>query len=154
MNYYLGVTALIAMWGSLPYLTKKLVGDTSTIEMMMFFTSVLWVVFMTLILSIYPGTYSGGRLAELTSFFQRVSWWQLAIWTFGSFVASTMVYHMLLRDHPAYKVVSVSSIFPLVTLILGLTLFREHITPQQIVGVLAIVIGLVIIHTGARHDNS
>lgn len=152
MHFTLGALALIAMWGAMPYLIKKIARDTSSIEMLMFMSALVLTVIMAIVVLMLPCTYRGGRVAEFATFFQRVSWWQLVLWTFVAFVATTMVYYMLLREHPAYKVVSVTSVFPLVTVLLGYAVFKEQITRQEMVGAAVIVAGLVIMNAGVKHS--
>jgi drug/metabolite transporter (DMT)-like permease len=42
----------------------------------------------------------------------------------------------------------VSSIYPVIPLVAGIALFGEHLTRQQLLGVVAIIAGLVLIGLG------
>jgi drug/metabolite transporter (DMT)-like permease len=69
----------------------------------------------------------------------------LFLLTLGCQILSTIIYNYLIAYYPVYKISTIVSISPLITMLLSYILYKTHVSIKSAIGCLIMIIGLIII---------
>jgi drug/metabolite transporter (DMT)-like permease len=139
----LAALATSVFWGVSPFLAKHVLAASPSADVFLFFTSVVTaVVFLALVAVQHRGRV--GR--PLADFARRVPWGAFGAWALLAYVlAPVLFYRLLMTDTPTFLVVLLTSLMPLVTVVVGAAFFREPVTAWQALGVGLVLAGIVVL---------
>jgi drug/metabolite transporter (DMT)-like permease len=75
-----------------------------------------------------------------------VAWGSLALQTVIGAFASYLAWMWLLRHYPATKVSSFTFLTPLFALVFGVTFLREPLTPELVLALVGVAVGIVLVN--------
>lgn len=138
-NIWLASLIIIAIWGTLPILLKMLV-DKHPTHIVMLMSAIMMGVMGVLFSFLF---FTDVRKSITT--FTKSDWMILIYIVVVGSLFSNLLYMYALRDHNSAVVVSVTSIFPIVTLALGAVLLKERVDPIAAVGIILVVAGIMLL---------
>lgn len=129
---------IICIWGAIPILLKQLVQKHTAYPVMLI--SALMFGCVGVLLTMF---HARKQVSKVIKNFSKLEWLSLAfIVIAGSFFAN-MLYMWALERYNSAILVTVTSIFPLVTVLLGFWIFKEHLSLLTMLGILLIVTGVM-----------
>lgn len=139
MNYFVQVALIVAtIWGSIPFFTKHLLKNMS-------YKSIG--VLQSLLSAIVGGVFCYYNLPEIADDFKHINYstiWLLTLLSVMLFCAN-LFYYMVIRDHETYLVASITSIYPLIALVISYLFLNENITYLKFLGIVLVASGIICI---------
>lgn len=138
--------AIVMMWGMLPIVQKMLMHDHGfTPKSLLVLTSTIYFLAIVAVAFIHR--------EEVVSTVKRMTLkaWGLLVLSalVFAFIGNTIYYHAV-KAYPSYLVVTVTSIFPIVTLVAATVLLKEKPQPLAWFGVMIVAIGIMMIGYAER----
>lgn len=138
-----GSALLTTIWGLSPFYSKYLNSLGHSPEFILFISSVLFFVLMTIVMLFMHSP--ANLLKELNQFYNKINPIYFLFWVFFIYILAMIVYYRLLANHHTFLVIALTSIYPLVTLLAAYFIFKEKPKPIHFLAVLLITIGIVLI---------
>lgn len=136
-NFWVLAVVIILIWGSLPIMLKSLTTRYPS-HIIMLTTSIMFGVVATVI-----ALYFYRDLIGHAKVFTKHDWMIMLYVVVAGSLISNMLYLYAIKIHDSTVVVTVTSIFPLVTLLLGMILWKQKYDKIAVMGVVLITIGVM-----------
>lgn len=147
-RFWLSALIIVIIWGTIPILLKKLVQKHSAYPIMLLSAMMFGAVGLLLTFAHKP--------QEVNKVFKQLNAYEWLYLTFiviaGSFF-SNLLYMWALEKYKSSVLVTVTSTFPLVTVLLGVLILKERISIVSAIGILLTVIGVMCLAYGDRSHH-
>lgn len=107
--------------------------------------TVTWMFSVPSILLIPLWYWLGSRASPATALDKTAFFWA-AVASVTSIAATTLLFFVMQR-RPASLAVAATSAYPLITLIIGVLAGAEKFSPQRLIGIVVIIVGVVLVQT-------
>lgn len=137
-NFWLVSLVIIIVWGTIPILLKQLVKTHAPYPIMLLSAIMFGIVGVILSICHVP--------SQMQKVIQRLSasdWLSLAFIVVGGSLFANLLYMWALQRFNSPILVTVTSTFPLVTVLLGIWLLKERLSMIAGLGILLIVGGVM-----------
>lgn len=141
MHHYVEISIFIAfIWGSLPFLTKHILQNIHYKSLILFESILAFT--LTIMYSYYNQTEIMQDLKEMKL---KTA---LAVFILVATVfCVNIMYYNLIRDHETYMISAITSVYPVIALIISYLFLKEKITFLKGLGVFLVTTGIIcIIH--------
>lgn len=139
VNIWVLCLSLVAIWGVIPILLKKVVSKHPP-HVIMFISAVLVGMFGILLCALF---YRDVRTHVRE--FSKVDWIMIIVVVLAGSIISNLIYLYSIKPHNTAIVTALTSIYPVVTLILGMIYLKEHASLSAAMGILLITMGVALI---------
>ncbi len=136
-NFWILALVIIIIWGSIPIMLKSLMTRYPA-HIVMLTTAIMFGVVATVVALYFIRDIIGHAKS-----FTKQDWMLMLYVVIAGSLISNMLYLYALEIHDSTLVVTVTSIFPLVTLLLGILLLKQKYSKLAVMGVILITLGVM-----------
>lgn len=136
-NVWLLSLVIILIWGTLPVLLKKLMFKYPTHVVMLLSAIMFGIIGLSISMFFFQD------IKKHVSTFTKYDWMTLAYIVIAGSLFSNILYMYALKKHNSTFVVTVTSIFPIVTLLFSALVLQEKMNRIAILGVFLVTAGIM-----------